>query len=40
MKTEKLDGPWPPIIDPTIWVENRLPDKRVYVMIVPNEDYV
>jgi len=40
MQEEKLDGPWPPIVNPYIWVQNRLRDKKVYVMIVPNEDYV
>jgi hypothetical protein len=38
-KKDKLDGPWPPIVEPYIWVQNQL-SKKVYVVIVPNEDYV
>lgn len=40
LKKEKLGGPLPPIFDPYLYVDNRLSDKAVHVIITPNEDYV
>jgi hypothetical protein len=39
MTMEKLDGTWPPIVNPRILVQNRLRDKAIHVIILPNEDY-
>jgi hypothetical protein len=38
MKKEKPGGPLP-VLDTRIWVENRLRDKAIHVIITPNEDY-
>jgi hypothetical protein len=37
MQKEKRNWPW---TSQTIWVENRLPNKAVHVIITPNQDYV
>ena len=37
MPEKNLGWPW---TEQNIWIENKLQDKAVHVMVLPNEDYV